>query len=100
LGFTAIAAEGSRVRSCRPHFTTFLRYRDFTRHADKLEPLSHAIAEIVCHAIHPFSVLGHPVFFDDFIAALVNTLASSDTRDVKTGKGIRKLMLELFRKYN
>ncbi len=100
LGFTAVLAEGSQVRSCRPHLATFLRYRDFTQHADKLDVLSHAIAEIICSAIHPFSVLGHPMFYNDFIAALVNTLKSSDMHDAKTDKGIRKMLQELFERYS
>ncbi len=99
LGFTAILAEGSQVRSCRPYLATFLRYRDFTLHTDKLESLSHAIAEIICGAIRPFNVLGHPMYYDDFITALVKALKSSDTHDVKIDKGIKKMLQELFDKY-
>jgi hypothetical protein len=98
LSFTAILAEGSSVRSCRLHLIYFLRYRDFTQHTDKLELLSHAMAEIICNAMHPFSALGHPSYFDDFITALVNTLKSSDVHDVKADKRIKNVMQELFEK--
>lgn len=96
LGFTAVLAEGSRIRSCRPHFATFLRYRDFTQHADKLEQLSHAIAEVVCSAIYPFKVLAHPMYYDDFVNALINTLKSSNTHEAKIDKGIKKILQVLF----
>ena len=100
LGFTAILAEGSDVWPCRPHVATFLRYRNFPQHVTKLEPFSHAIAEITCRAIHPFSELGHPLFHDDFIAALVQTLKSSDTCDPKTDKRIKIMLQELFEKHS
>ena len=100
LGFTAILAEGSRAQSCQPHFATFLRYRNFTQHADKLEILSHAIAEIICNAMYPFQRLGHPLYYDDFITSLVITLKSSDEYDPKTDKRIKMLMQQLFEKDN
>jgi len=93
-------AEGSRARSCRPHLAIFLRYRNFTQHPDKLEPLSHAVAEMICNAIYPFKALGHPLYYDDFVAALVNTLKSSDTHNNKADEGIKRIMQELFEKYS
>jgi hypothetical protein len=96
LGFTAVLAEGSRVRSCRPHFATFLRYRDFTRHTNKLEALSDAVAEIIYSAVCSFKMLGHPLYYDEFIAALVTTLQSSDMNDATTSKGIKNMLQELF----
>ena len=100
LGFTAILAEGSDVWPCRPYVATFLRYRNFQQHTTKLEPFSHAIAEITCRAVRPFNVLGHPLFHDDFIAALVQTLKSSDTGSPKTDKMIKRMLQELFEKYS
>ncbi len=97
LGFTAILAEGSRIRSCRPHFATFLRYRDFTRHTDRLEQLSHAIAAIICSSIYSFKKLGFPLYYDSFVTALVNTLKSPDSAsNAELTKGIKKIMQELF----
>ncbi len=100
LGYTAILAEGSRIGLCRPYIATFLRYRDFARHAVKLETFSHAIAEIVCNAIRPFKVLGHPLYHDEFIAALVTVLRTSDIDNVLADKGIKKMLQELFIKYS
>ena len=99
LGFTAVLAEGSQVRSCRPHFAVFQRYRDFTQHSDKLKLLSRAIAEIVCHAIYPFRMLGHPGYFDEFISALMNALQSSDTQ-AGTDARIKIMIQELFKQYS
>ena len=97
LGLTAILAEGSRIWSNRPHFATFLRYRDFTQHTDKLEQLSHAIASIICNSIYPFKKLGLPLYYDSFVTALVNTLKSPDSdSNAETMKGIKKIMQELF----
>jgi hypothetical protein len=100
LSFTAVLAEGSQVRSCKPHLATFLRYRDFVQHADKLEQLSHAIASMVCSAVYPFKILGHPKYYDDFVGALVNTLQSSDTQNAEIEKGIKKIMQKLFEQYS
>jgi hypothetical protein len=77
-----------------------LRYRNFTQYKDKLELFSYAIAEITCSAIHPFSVLQHPLYYDDFIAALINTLKSSAAEDPKIDKRIKKMLQELFDKYS
>jgi len=99
LGFTAVLAEGSHIWSCRPHMATYLRYRNFSQHPGKLEPFSHAIAEITCRAISPFKALGHPLYYDDFISALVHTLKSSDTFDAKTDQGIKEMMQTLFEKH-
>ena len=99
LGFTAVLAEGSQVRSCRPYFATFLRYRDFLQHTDKLEPLSHAIAGIICSALEPFGQLGHPRYYDDFIGALINALQSSNDHEAKKKGGIKRIMQLLFEQY-
>jgi hypothetical protein len=97
LSLTAILAEGSRIRSCKPHFATFLRYRDFTRHTDRLEQLSHAIAVIICSSIYPFKKLGFPFYYDSFLTALANTLKSPDDgSNAETMKGIKKIMQDLF----
>lgn len=100
LGFTAVLAEGSHIRPYRPHFATFLRYRDFTEHTDKFEPISHAIAEMVCSAFCPFKQLGHPRYYDDFINALVNVLTSSNTSDTEGRKGIKNMLQELLKQHN
>src|SRR5579862_5740632 len=100
LGFTAILAEGNDVWPCRRYVAKFLRYRNFPHHVTKLEPFSHAIAQITCRAIRPFHVLGHPLFHDDFIAALIQTLKTSDTCSPKTDKMMKKMLQELFEKYS
>jgi hypothetical protein len=96
LGFTAILAEDSRVQLCKPCFATFLRYRDFTQHTDKLELLSHAIAEIICHAIYAFKSLGFPLYYDSFMLAFANLLKSQDSVNAESLKKIKKMMQELF----
>jgi hypothetical protein len=96
LSLTAILAEGSCIHRCRSHFFTFLRYRHIPKEADKQKQLSKAIAEMVCHAMHPFRSLGYPRYFFDFNSALINVLKSSDTMDGKTEEKIRKMITRLF----
>lgn len=96
LGFTAILAEGSRVQLCRSHFAIFLRYRDFIQHRDRLDQLSHAIAEIICNAIYAFKSLGFPLYYDSFMLAFANLLKSQDSVSAESLKKIKKMMQELF----
>jgi hypothetical protein len=96
LGFTVILAEGSRVRSCRPHFATFLRYRDFIQHSDKLSQLAIVIAEIICSAIRPFKVLGFPLYYDSFVNKLANLLKSHGIANTEQEKKVKKLIQQLF----
>ena len=96
LGFTAILREGSRIESCKPHLNLFLKCREFTQHTDNLEILSVSIAEIVCNAIYPFSVLKHSHYYADFREALITLLKSSSVDDSETDKGIEVILQELF----
>ena len=74
LSFTAILAEGSKLRACRPSLVVLLRYNKLTQ-PEKFEQLSVAIAELVCNAIHPFKVLGYPRYFDDFLLAMTHAVS-------------------------
>ena len=96
LGFTAILSEGSRAESCQPHFNLFLRCREVVNHRDNLEIVSVSIAEIICNAIYPFSRLGHPNYYHDFIETLMVLLKSSSPDKPDTEKGISVIMQELF----
>lgn len=96
LGFTAILAEGSQIRPCKSHLTSFLRYRDFIRHRDKLTPLSTAIAETVCSAIRPFKQLGFPLYYDGFVQAFASSLKSHDAADSVKEARIKELIQLLF----
>lgn len=100
LGFTAIIADGKRVHQYRRHMSTFLRYCDFAQHAGKLSFLAKAVAEIVCAAIPRFSVLGHPIYYDDFIKALPLALQSSNKVDAKTLNEAQLMLQDLFEKYS
>lgn len=95
LSFTAVLAEGSKTRSCRPHFAAFLRYSNLTHQQGKFERLSVAVAEIACNAIYPFKVLGFPRYYDDFLLAMTHTVSSSDTPSAETKNGIQEILLEL-----
>jgi hypothetical protein len=97
LSFTAILSEGSRVESCEPHLDFFLKYRNVTQYTDNLKilfvSLSGSIAEIICHAIYPFSVLRCPNYYADFIEALVVLLKSFNEEDPEGEKEIIKMIL-------
>ena len=92
LSFTAILAEGSQIRSSRSYFATFMRYRHFTQHVDHLEAFSYAIAEMISRAIYSFRALGHPRYYEDFLAVLVNILKSSPMAGSEEEKEIKEIM--------
>jgi len=97
LSFTAILAEGSQIASSRQYLATYLRYRNFNHHLDKLQQLSHAIATIVCSTIYSFKKLGFPLYYDSFMTALVNTLKLPiGDSDIEATKGIKNILQELF----
>jgi hypothetical protein len=98
LSFTAVMAEGSRTRSCRPHLAAFLRYSRSTQHQGKFERLSLAIAEMVCNAIYPFKMLGFPRYYDDFMLAMTHTLSPSNTVTAKIKDAVQDVLLELLEK--
>jgi hypothetical protein len=98
LGFTAILAEGSRIRSCKPHLAYFLRYRHLTQQADKTDQLAMTLANIICNAIQPFRVLGFPMYYDDFVSALINVLTSPTAGSPDTKNGIKNILHCLFEK--
>ncbi|MCE3238487.1 MAG: hypothetical protein K0R24_1468 [Gammaproteobacteria bacterium] len=97
LAFTAILHEGSRVEVCKPHLDFFLKYRRATSYIDNLEILSvslpASVAEIICHAIHPFRVLGRPNYYADFMEMLVALLKSSSDEDPEGEKEIIAMLL-------
>ena len=68
LAFAAVMAEGSKVKACRPLLASFFRYSALSRKKN-FQPLSVAIAELVCKAMCPFKVLGYPRYYDDFLLA-------------------------------
>ncbi len=96
LGFTAILAEGNKIKSCKPHFFTCLRYHNFIEYPKELQQLSIAIAEIICTAIRPFRQLGFPLYYDSFVQALVCILKSYGTNDAGKEKDIKKMLQQLF----
>jgi hypothetical protein len=98
LSFTAILSEGSRLESCKPHLDFFLKCREFTQHTDDLKKLSVSISEIVSNAVYPFSVLGRPNYYADFMEAMVALLKSSpDADDTEADKRMLEMILrELF----
>jgi len=98
LSFTAVMAEGSRTRSCRPHLAAFLRYSNLTQHQERFERLSVAVAEMVCNAIYPFKILGFPRYYDDFMLAMTNTLSPSSTVSDEIKDAIQEVLLKLLEK--
>ncbi len=98
LSFTVVLAEGSKIGAFRAHIATFLRYRSLIHQQDKLEALSVAIAEMICSAISPFTVLGFPRYYDDFLLALTHTVSPSDTISIEIRNRIQKILLELLDK--
>ena len=96
LGLTVILAEGSRTRLCRSCFTTFLRYRDFIRHPDKLSQLAVVMAEIICSAVCSFKELGFPTYYDSFVQALTNLVKSHGIATTEQDTKVKKLIQQLF----
>lgn len=97
LSFTVVLAEGSKIKSFRPHLATFLRYNKLT-HPNKFKPLSIALAEMIRNAIHPFKVLGFPHYYDDFLLAMSRAVSPSNRVSVKTKKVIQGILHELLMK--
>ena len=95
LSYTAVLSEGSKAWSFRPHIAIFLRYRSLIHQSDKVEQLSVAIAEMICHAIYPFKALGFPRYYDDFLNAIIYVVSSSDTTSIEIKNGIQEILLEL-----
>jgi len=74
LGFTAVLAERTNLHACQSRVNSFVRYRDFMLHKDKLSEIAVIIAEIIQYAMYSFNRLGFPRYYDDFVWALHKTL--------------------------
>ncbi|GEM_PF-1335623 len=99
LGATAILAKGNWTLSTQWHLLTFLSYDDdFTQSKDKFERLSVIAAEMICNAITPFTFLGMPRYFDDFMSVMTHVIypASMELADKK--RNMRELLQTLFEK--
>ncbi len=100
LSFTAVLTEGSKTGSFRPHIANFLRFRNLIHQPDKFEPLSVAISEMICNAILPFTVLGFPRYYDDFLVALTHAVSPSDAISIEIKNRMQEILLALLDKCN
>jgi hypothetical protein len=92
-------SEGTHRQACKSRVDSFVRYRDFILHKDKLNEIAVVIAEIIQYAMYAFNKLDFPRYYDDFVWALHKTLRSHHGTPEEIRKKNQRIIAMLFEQF-